>query len=516
VLTVDRFFESFSNIAIPSFGETIDLLEGAVFGFGTNFQDGDGNGLMHLVIKALVEKLAVLYQPFQGRRNVYVSDLPHDSAKGCVKSAILLINKLLELGAPCDSVNFQGARPLDILINAEISFCDIKEFAQQLLPLFESKGKLYPGRKYVTSLNFFRGSKQPSKICPIPDAFPLLDSQDGAKVTLHERQAFYENYLRFQGKTGGAINLVVANLGFVISNLAKAAPGHKPVFLTIPICVDNYLTFAEKHNKGTHSEGALCTALSDPNYLALLLRQLASMHGFVSGQKIYSIVLDLHSTAEVCKDCQRLLHDLQTNYAQGSFLKELENLAVKFGYLLPQRSYVDGSANGSQPRLRVTVRASGVRHPGWRGNDISGIPLPVASVNPQQDIKLHPQVVMFHLPPSWTFNECTNFANGNDERILQTYKPKERDHYHKAFDGLVRAKQETDEESERQKYKELIEMLAESQYPQQRICFFNQTAFANTGGKTISVRGSSSTAKMAAVSIEDSQVLEALQQSLII
>ena len=461
------------------------------------YRDEEGNHLIHAAVQALVRKLVLLYAPFAQKKSVYSHLLPSANAAICTNSCLVLLKKMLEIDI-LPEPNLAGLKPLDILRTTSIPFFDMKAVLQEYLPIFESKGALYNGRKYTTHLNFFRGSKKEWKVCAIPDAFRMLDNYDSAKLTLHERLALTERKIR-QGYTGGAINLVVANIGFLISDLPKSNSMHKPVFITIPICINNYQCFAEGQLfSGTHSEAALCHVLKTETHLRGFLADLKGLHPFVPEQKIYSVVLDLHSTAEVCKDCQRRLHGLQTEYDADSFLKKLETLLLSEGYLLPRRSYVDKQEDSLYPKLRLTLRASGMENPGYHGDDSSAIMPAVLNEDPPMDIKLHPQQAFFHLPPSWNkYSKTSDFASFADRDKMQSYKKQNRLLLHQAFPnrGLNNPQPLTTEEQElseqaKSQYTELMKSEFPIRFPMQKFSLYWQTAFSNTGGRAQSVRSS--------------------------
>lgn len=461
------------------------------------YKDEEGNHLIHCTIQALARKLEDLYRPFEHKNSICSDLLPHINAKSCTDSCLKLLKKMFEIDILPDP-NLAGLKPLDLLKTAPISvFFDKKTVLQQYLPLFESRGDLYSGRKYISNLNFFRSSKKEWKVCTIPDAFPILDNHDSAKLTLHERLALTEKNIR-KGYTSSAINLVVANLGFVISDLPKTDPKHKPVFVTIPICIDNYQCFAEGQLfTGTHSEAALCHVLKTEIHLRRLLTDLRELHPYVSGQKVYSTVLDLHSTAEVCKDCQGRLHGLQTDYDENSFLKQLEILLASEGYSLPRTSYVDKQENSLYPKLRLTLRASGIDDASYYGNDSPDIMPAVFNEGPPSDVKSHPQKVFFHLPPTWNKYWMTDFASFEDREKMSCYKTQYRTLLYQAFPnrGLntpqtLRKEEKEHKEQAKADYQKLMRTEFPTRFPERKFSLYCQTAFSNTGGKASSVRSS--------------------------
>ena len=463
------------------------------------YKDEEGNNLIHLVIQSFVEKMEMLYKPFQGKKSVYSHLLPTESAQNCSVSCLQLIKKLFSINV-LPARNTQGLKPLDRLqkISNPYFFDLMNDILQQYVPLFENQGELYPGRKYVMHFNFFRNSKKPPKVCQIPDAFQALDRHDLAKVGLHERLALTEKNIR-QGYISSAINLVIANLGFVVSDLPKAHPDHKPIFITIPICIDNYQCFAEGDLfSGTHSEAALCYVLKNKSYLQGILRDLKVLHPYIAGQKIYSTILDIHSTAEVCKDCQRRLHGLQSDYDETSFLKQLEALIMVEGYVLPRKSYVDHEETSGHPKLRLTIRASGVDNPSYHGDDSSDIMPAVFTEAPPLDIKQHPQKVFFHLPPSWNkYSTTSDFASFDDRDKMSTYKAQHRALLRQSFPnrGLnnpqpLSSEEEANSEQAKAEFARLRSAELPDRFPTDKLSFYHQTAFSNTGGKARSVHNS--------------------------
>lgn len=377
------------------------------------YQDEAKNNLIHHTVQALVNKLIALYLPLESKKTYSADERPDTAAQEYTDTCLNLLRKMLDIGIS-PTPNLQKEKPLDLLLNAPIHVAFYKiPVLEKYLPFFESKSRLYDGRKYITHMNFLRSSKKEWKICNIPDAFQILDKMDGAQLTLHERLAINETRIRRHNHCH-AKNLVVANLGYLISDLPKSDPNHKPVFVTVPIVAENYLVFAEKNLfEGTHSETALCYVLKKQDYLKSLLTDLKNLYPHGEGHKIYAIILDLHSTREVCNDCQKLLHGLQTDYTEDSFLKQFETLLLNKGYLLPRKSYVDQQENSTFPKLRLTLRASGILDPGVYEQNTNVMPGRLLQDTPV-DIKLHPQQILFHLPP----DHNRVFAPYQDRKIM--------------------------------------------------------------------------------------------------
>lgn len=223
---------------------------------------------------------------------------------------------------------------------------------------------LYPGKKYVLDLDIIRGSKNPKKICKIPNAWKLFDKKDDNKFTLHQRLALSEQYVRNQNDwIKDEYNLVLANIGIIVSNQPRSSKDdHKRIFKTYPLAHKKFAVFGKKG----HSEANLIDCLNDKKFLKHTLKKFfEKFKPDKKGRrhKIYGIVLDIYSTREVCDGCTEKLGQLQTSYGKNDFLRIIEKLFKKKEFDLPKKAAditKRGEDNPKQnPRLKLIIRATG-------------------------------------------------------------------------------------------------------------------------------------------------------------
>ena len=188
-----------------------------------------------------------------------------------------------------------------------------------------------------------RGSKKVEKICTIPDRWeedleckPMWE--DKLNLSLHQRLGLFVNYLHRENS--GPTNLVVANIGFVISSEKwKKNGSHTRRFVTIPLVDDKYEILGQSVGKKTptysvtHSESGLISYLN--NNISLIVAKLKLKY---EGHKIYTAILDLHLTFVVCTGCTVDLMELQGDYKKGSFLYKLQFALNEAGFVLPKKS----------------------------------------------------------------------------------------------------------------------------------------------------------------------------------
>lgn len=428
------------------------------------FDNKTGNSIIHLAILSL-------------RNQLYKIQRDPDRKK-YIESCFKLVKLMVSLEFPYHTINKRGELPAEILINAELDKIRLKnDIAREYVKLFESRGQyLYPGRKYVINLSLFRSSSKAYKVCEIPDLDHKLNQYDEAKLTLHQRQSLFErNY-----KANKSSNLVVLNIGFIISDTPRDDFNHKPIFITFPFKIDdNVIMVSQPKNGRTHSESVMCDYLKLK--IDLIVDKLKEKIKNINGHKVYALVLDLHSTNEICEECQLELHDLQCNYEAESFLSRMEKALRNAGCILPKKNISEGikgrMIGDRGPKLKVIIRASGLEDFSSTKDIYKELPKAVLVSHPPRDIKSHPIKTLFHLPPNRNWQPHSNdfadpkitpFATEDDNKYMEEYNKK----FRKSCSSW---KHENYPEHEKMRDFALI-------FPQFKMCCENYTAFSNTGG----------------------------------
>ncbi|MBS0288001.1 MAG: hypothetical protein JSR17_11930 [Proteobacteria bacterium] len=434
-----------------------------------------GDSLIHIAIQGLKDKL----EQIDKKEEEHIK-LRNKEKLEYTKYCYNLVKLMVSQSFPYHTVNKKGELPAEILVENGRN----RDRARDFIKLFESRGQyLYPGRKYVTNLYLFRSSSKPHKICEIPDSDPASNKLDNASLTLHQRQCIiemkYKNKYPYSNtslnKKFESSNLVVLNIGFIISDNPKSDLNHKPIFITFPFKIDNFVikAFPKPKDDRTHSESLMCDFLKEKS--DLIVNMLKEKNKIIRGHKIYALVLDIHSTNEICADCQNELHNLQykdkSKDKTDSFLERMEQALLKEGCILPQKNVCDGikgrMIGDNCPKLKLIIRASGLN--GF-DNYKEGEGLPRASlvINPPHDIKIHPIKILFHLPPDRNYNDngkSTPFADDEDNKYMKEYNKK------------IRKQLNYKDYPKCEQIRDFVRI-----FPQSKVHCANYTAFSNTGG----------------------------------
>lgn len=191
-----------------------------------------------------------------------------------------------------------------------------------------------------------------------------------------------------------------------------------------------------------HSEEALYNYLCESSNIEKIINCFKFYYPqyFKPNHKVYAVIVDIYSTREICLDCEKLLHCLQTEYGENSFLKKLELLLSPekdkhFFSNKPadKKSRETLKQNPLQPKLKVIIRAAGFEEASPRGTQSSEYPKPtiVFDKNNQnfykqknRDIKVHEQKTMFHLAPKnndMIYSFIMNSDPDGNEKIKELY-----------------------------------------------------------------------------------------------
>jgi len=371
------------------------------------YVDDDGNTLIHMAVIALINFLRNTWLPYAERRsmdgnlNVRLQQKSENLALECCKFIKIMTKQNISLSTR----NKNGQRAFDLFRGISFNLCNIGRIEKIFIRFYETEEKLlYTGRKYVGNMNLLWSSKTPHKQSEIPDDWIELRKLDHLKLTLHQRLYLYENYLSHELITIGASNVVIANIGFLVSSKPwKKNGNHTRRFITLPISDPDYIVFTEETvGCGVHSEYVLCQYLKRIDILKLISSQLKSLL-IEPGYKIYAIILDIHSTREVCDGCESHIHALQTKYSKNGFLREIEAVLCENNYfVLPQKSAIRESRDllsEHSPRLPLLVRLSGKDDASAYGNRDNSYPPAGIYRQYNLDAKSYYQGVRLHLSP---------------------------------------------------------------------------------------------------------------------
>jgi hypothetical protein len=348
------------------------------------------------------------------------------------KDLLSLLNALITEKCPLNIATGDGKFPLDLFSTKksalmEEKYTKTKETALQKINWFEcflinkldNTERLVHGKKYTTDLTLRLKSKTPEKECEIPDFWSRLEQDDvlESRLTLHQRLFLCSQYLESKVSPDSK-NIVVATVGFVISYLMQQTKnnGHQRMFINFPLNDATNIILGEDDtepnlHRGTHSEDELIRYLN-ANAKKIVKDLIGKINShFITGfhqnfTKIYAVVLDIHSTAEICNLCTINLINLQKNYTDGSFMKTLQEKLHRCGFILPKKSLLTQKKplpfEANTPVLKLIIRASGLSNP----NNIQYIATKNSSHIPtniiegySKNIKDHNLGVILHLPP---------------------------------------------------------------------------------------------------------------------
>lgn len=443
-------------IADKKFEEILVFLQDEKNRIDPLYVDPLGNNLIHLILMAMHEKIKEFYRPFQFRKTMLCDDLKPSNQKSetLIEQILSIFLLLKKMGCSFCHKNSENKTTLDLLRSIEVAYFDknlLKKMTIFLVKAFElDANSLLPGRKYVTDLGLFRGAKNPKKRVEIPDALSAAKTS----LSLHQVLASYEYHLDRFGLGSAAKNFAVATMSFVVSSKPHAKNGsHERRLVTLPVYLENLAT---KVDPGKHSEKALIDNLKRDLGLqseSRLVTQLFQICDRQPGIKVYNVVLDFHSTREVCQDCGTHLREFQTDLSPTGFTHLLAAQLKRSGFVVSEKK---------QTALALVLRASGLDDPSWSGTPDPLVvpPMFYSEAELSRDIRHCSPGVLFHLPP------MTHRA--------EKWLPIQAKRYHSDLLG------DSDSEQMDQEYKRRKSGLSIDVSPFHIQPF---TAFANGGGK---------------------------------
>jgi hypothetical protein len=313
----------------------------------------------------------------------------------------------------------------------------LNQIQQEVVSVLDKAKVLTYGKKYVPDFSLKFSSKKPGKECSIPNC--LNDesvSNDELELTLHQRLALSRAYLA--KKYLSTKNLVVANIGFVVSEGNWNNGTHTRRFITFVLEDMQNLLIASKSKDGTHSEDELIWFLN--RNVANVVEQLKQQCQGQDTTKVYVVILDINSTAFVCDECAIKIRSLQKGYQPNDFLYNLQQALHDKGFILPDRSLFDLKKQDFRPRnfdtfdsnrpvLKLVVRASGFGNfgGGLGVNVENGKHVPPTDLDPdyERNVKSHSLGIIFHLP-------------NREHQLIETLKEYSDDVYIKSLDTTIR------------------------------------------------------------------------------
>lgn len=298
----------------------------------------------------------------------------HLAAKWCSETAIEQL--IIQLRTDLTLKDKSGKLPIDCAWHYR--FTEAVE-RRKKLELFENKVAANAAAEAKTqaytrglvdthnfSLFYRAKPNKPHKQCVIPDS----NSETGLSV--HDEQAITEafvtqNTTQFTATTNKQLigfpvalpstNFLLANIGCVITTIAHQKNGaHERVFITVPIVWNKDLKHLFKQPK-PHSEVFFveCILENQENFKQVI-KELLIKHKVnfdtatkkFEGRKIYSLVIDLHSSQDMCDSCANKIFDFQN---QNTHL--VKNTLQELGLHVPKN---DG-------RFKLIFRVSSKRPP---------------------------------------------------------------------------------------------------------------------------------------------------------
>jgi hypothetical protein len=358
-----------------------------------NFSNVEGQTIAHFAILSLINGVKKIWAPYT--KNTYymsVLQVPEMEQMDLLKEFYAFFDKLLAFNFPCNSKNKNGIPPIYLLKGLIVSWWNPKPLEIQrelIIRLEKNQSKVFEGRKYVSSLNLYRASKKPDKICEIPNKSLEMNKLDGLDMTLHQRLEILEQYFS-AGVARNSSNLVFANLGLVVS-ASNSKEYNKRQFITTSIYDKERLvirsTFNNKLCDYTHSEAGLCDCLCNEEFLNAQVAQLIIADRSYK-KKVYAVVLDIYSSREMCLNCESILHKLQVERDERSFLKILAKILGQNDYELSEKEF-----------LPLIIRVVGFDDPSSHGDQSAYYPTPLACERYNRNIKSYDPAVILHLTP---------------------------------------------------------------------------------------------------------------------
>lgn len=300
---------------------------------------------------------------------------------------------------------------------------EIKKFELR----FEQLISLGAEREFIAEdFILYLGAKKSEKICEIG-----LDKDEQSSLELHERQSLAER-LVFSGTTSlhdiqrgmPKTTYLIVNFGMIISEQPyNKGDDIKRIFKTVPVEVPETVISGREYGYGGHAEEALYEYLLKEKNISFLLSKFKVKTGIkASNHKIYTIVLDLHGTYDMCLSCSNKGFDFQNNFRNvllSILLKENFKTIEKYPNQLPiiiryssdlQYHYENTSEENKKGLLTIIKRKGEKRD--LQKNIISNN----LSYTMKRDIKYYGSNLLIHGKENWhsfwsISNNRQNFIN---------------------------------------------------------------------------------------------------------
>lgn len=344
-----RLIRAISSSDVNGIAQVIDSFHHGYLNI--HYRNSRGNTLMHL---------AAIYAEFN-----YIS-------KARFK---LIVGQLNRLGLHFGALNNDNKRA-DEVITKEYLKMAIYEGANAGLAervskiemaygsganFYSDQSRIYPGVRLTTDLSLFYGSKQPLKICEIPDRDPILDKIDGGALSLHQRLSCFIWYQKQLQQDTSINNYVTLNIGFVVSQKPHASTSRierRRQFVSIPIRDPRFaVVWSQGNRDAVHSELLLYQYLSNPSHIDFIITNLQRIYKIYPGFKIYAMVIDLHTLNNMCsKTCTPATFE---NQLGGSFIQLIEKRLAELHYVLPSlKTPCPDLFTPQHKRLHIVTRIS--------------------------------------------------------------------------------------------------------------------------------------------------------------
>jgi hypothetical protein len=238
---------------------------------------------------------------------------------------------------------------------------------QKIIAAEKKEGGYSRGIVFTHNLSLVYGAKshKPHKRCEIPDA---MDECSG--LSTHNLQAITETFPVHQWLNQGTAikttydlagfpfqprntNFLLVNIGCVITDIGHVKNGsHRRIFITTPIRI--YYSPCSPTDS-PHSEAFLVEDfLRRKDVVKGIINQLLEdcrikQDAHLSQRKIYTLVFDLHSTQDICDECEQKIFNFQIREVGN-----IKDILQEMGFKVP---------SDAKDSFKVVFRVSASREP---------------------------------------------------------------------------------------------------------------------------------------------------------